>query len=408
MTTGWGSLAVGAGFGYAALDTAATTEDITGDVVNIHTDAGRDSPFDPFPMGTCDIVLDNTSRKYDPANAAGPYFGELKAFRQIVVKANDSTSTPNNLFTGFICPPPDGYAFDYPEDRDATVTLHCVDAFVFLDAAKFLGLSLPSDLSGNCIVDVLFSAGWPLTWIDIDGGQTLLDAVTWSGSALEYIRLAEQSEFGAFYIDPSNGFATFDDRHAVLKNSRMTTSQATFSDSGTDVDFDVVAWALGAEVRNHWRIGTSPDTAQEASDATSILDNGDQLYEALNLIMQNDPEAYARAEFGVKAYKDALYAPSVIQINPTDSNAALDQALRRRLRDRSHQTWTPPGGGAANAQDVFIERIVHDIPVRDTPNDWTTQFSLSSADRFGFADYTQFLKLDDASLGKLDAARLAY
>lgn len=410
MTTGLGSLTVKIGFGYGALDTAAVLTDVSADVLHVTTSSGRPSPFQPFAPATAEILLDNLARHYDAAYAAGPHYGALRPLLQVQIAANDSGSTNRKLYTGFILPPPDGYSYDYPDGRDATTTIRCADGLTILEAFQLLTLDTPAygaELTGPRVTRVLDAAGWPAAWRTIAAGQVLLQDTAYGQSAAEHLRRVAATEVGALYLDAA-GLATFDDRHTVLTAARMTTPQATFSDTGSNVDMRVIGWDFGGELRNHWQIAREGGPTQETSDATSIAANGDQQFTDLALLMQNDPDAEAIAEWGTKAWKDALFAPKVIEIEATDDPTALDQALQRKLRDRVTVTWTPPGGGAQNSSDAFIERITHDIPVRDNPGFWTTRFGLSSANRYSFTNAAQYLKLNDASLGKLDTAHLAF
>jgi len=49
--------------------------DITPFVRSVRTDAGRSSEFSKFSPRTCDVVLDNNDRRFDPLYADGPYIG---------------------------------------------------------------------------------------------------------------------------------------------------------------------------------------------------------------------------------------------------------------------------------------------------------------------------------------------
>jgi hypothetical protein len=122
--------------------------------------------------------------------------------------------------------------------------------------------------------------------------------------------------------------------------------------------------------------------------------------------MQNLPDAFARADFLVAAYKTPIYSPSLIEIDPlVDGNPAIDAACLTELRDRAATTFHPPGGGSADSADVFIEQIVHRIVAQPAPT-WRTQFRLSAAGRFGFTNSADYIILNTGP--GLNTGKLAY
>lgn len=280
------------------------------------------------------------------------------------------------------------------------------------------------DLTGTRIRRVLAMLGIPAVWQDIDDGLTLLQATTFTGvgTALEYINQIVETEGGTFYVT-RDGTLTFDDRHAEFRETRQTTSQATYSDTGTNVDYDHIGYDHDTEVWNRAVIGVQgvqiaaefvradgtivvirPTTTYEWADVDSIEANTEQTYERSGLLFQNDPDAFARAQWIVQQYKDPASAPVELTIKATDDDTMLDEALLRELRDRVTVTFLPPRGGTAITKQVHIEQIRHEIPVEAAPNEWTTSYVLSLADRAG-VDADDWLELDHATKGLLDGTR---
>ena len=62
-----------------------TWVDVTGDVRAVNIERGRQSELDAIRPGEASIVLDNRDRSYDPANAAGAYYGDLGRGRPVRV-----------------------------------------------------------------------------------------------------------------------------------------------------------------------------------------------------------------------------------------------------------------------------------------------------------------------------------
>lgn len=99
----------------------------------ISTNRGRSVETDDFQAGTCDLVLSNALRTFDPDYTSGPYYGKLLPLRRVRVLANYAGTT-YPLFNGFT---PDEWPQEYDgSNHDSTVTLRCVDGFFVLNQAE--------------------------------------------------------------------------------------------------------------------------------------------------------------------------------------------------------------------------------------------------------------------------------
>ena len=73
--------------GYSTLGEAATWSDVSSDVRGFSITRGKSRELDEFNSGIATVSLDNTQRTYDPNNASGAYYGQIKVGRWIRIKA---------------------------------------------------------------------------------------------------------------------------------------------------------------------------------------------------------------------------------------------------------------------------------------------------------------------------------
>lgn len=109
-----------------------TWTDVTSSVRDVSTSRGRSSELDTYSAGSCQIILDNRTRLFDPENTAGTYYGKLTPLRPIRIRVTPAGGTIRSIFFGFIDQWPQAYS--YP--RDATVTVTATDAFKVLNQYK--------------------------------------------------------------------------------------------------------------------------------------------------------------------------------------------------------------------------------------------------------------------------------
>lgn len=134
-----------------------TWVDVSSYVREITTRRGRSDPFQDFGSGSATIILDNRDRRFDPLNAAGPYYGQLTPRKQIRVRAV-TTSSPlvtQDVFRGYVS----GWPVTITEAGfDSTVTVECFDALGLLAMEE-----IPDDLADNYIRSLSPRHYWPLT-----------------------------------------------------------------------------------------------------------------------------------------------------------------------------------------------------------------------------------------------------
>lgn len=399
MTTGFASIAVQIDLGTSPFAAAGTWTTLT-NVQKISYRSGKSAELARYDPSTCDITLLNNDRKYDPTNTASALYPNLVPLRKVRVIATDSGSTQWTLWQGLIRPR-DSITLNYaPGGTYSTATLHCVDYFVGIAGLNLASanVSRAAELAGARAAWALAAVGMDTSLFSCDTGITTMGAGVFDIDALEYLHRLAQQEGGAFYC--SRGVATFDDRFAPLTKTRMTTSQHTFASTTDYVD---IKKDYANRIYNDAQITAASGTMFEYQDSTSIIDYTGTTW-SLNAPELSDNEAAQRGIWVVKQYKDPVLTPTSISFKPRTSSTLSDQAIQRSLRDQITVTFTSPGTSTgAETYTCFIDRVDQDISV----DDWTVTYALSPL-RFGFAASSSFLKLDDATLGKLDTQELAF
>lgn len=224
-------------------------ENVSADVLGLRTPIswsyGRDTArsLAEIEPGSATLELDNISKIYSPDNASGALFGFLGPGKPVLIRSIHSAVT-RNLFWGFI----DDYNIDpFRESRSVTITV--IDALAKLAETMISTPLYEGITTGQAIGYALDAAGWPATQRDLDSGATTI-RYWWEDDkgVLDAIKDIVSSEGGPAiaYVDPVTANFTFRDRHHRFLDTTSITSQATFSDTGSEPLFcDPVDYNIG-------------------------------------------------------------------------------------------------------------------------------------------------------------------
>lgn len=358
-----------------------------------------------YEAGTLTAQLNNTDRRFDPTNLAGPYVAggvtQVTPMRIIQVRAAWA-GTGYSVWRGFA----DSWLPGYIKgDAYSSVALTATDGFKVLGAYNRppVAAAGTGELTGARVSRILDSAAWPVPDRVIDTGQTTFQSTTLEGDALAELQLVSDTEIGEVYLD-SAGRVTFRDRWAVLTETRSNTSQATFGDDipgGELPYFEIEPSYDDEQMVNLARITRVGGTEQLAQDATSQQNYLTHAYERSDLLMQSDSVAADHANGIVYLSKDPEYRFEALTINPlTDPDDLFPQVLGREIGDRITVRRRPPGGGATIEREVLIRGINHDVDFRQ--GTWMTTWQLQAASK------ASFFVLNHATLGKLNNNALAF
>ena len=164
------TLKVEISFAYNPVEPYPTWTDVSAYVRSGHVTRGRSNELTAFSAGTCEIVLDNRDRRFDPTNLTGPYVDAggnsmVLPRNQIRVKATyNAIEYP--IFQGFVAAWPQERDIS---NRDAVATVQCVDGLAYL-AATDLGPDCYSSYLNTLSPQAIFPLGDDgATQIDIQG-----------------------------------------------------------------------------------------------------------------------------------------------------------------------------------------------------------------------------------------------
>jgi hypothetical protein len=294
----------------------------------------------------------------------------------------------------------DSWDIGYQSSRYSEVTLNATDAFKVLQAYNRIavGSAGAGEDAGARVARILDSVAWQSSDRSIATGDTVLQATTLEGVALDELQLVGESELGELYVD-GGGRVVFRNRHGILTDTRSNTSQATFGGSGGLPYQDVTLAYDDTTLVNLAQVTREGGTTQTASDATSIAAYLTHTSTQDGLLMQDDPTALSYAQFIVFIAKDPELRFTQMVVKPQRDPANLwPQVLGRQIGDRITVKLDPPGGGDTISRDVFIRGIEHAAG----PGSWQTTWTLQSATKYaGFV-------LNNSTLGRLNFNALSY
>jgi len=371
-------------------------------------------PLRVYQAGTGSMVLDNTTGRFDPDNPNGAYVtGGVSGIRPMIPLRVRAVYGPNEykVFSGFA----DSWQ-ETPVDYDAgwsEVTVSGSDGFkilagITLPATAALGAREPT---GTRIGRILSNAGWYTDHRRIDGGNSVVQATTYGDTALNLMQLTADSEIGELYIDGA-GNVVFRERLAAVSDTRSTTPQAVFGDLPGTVDPEGTELACAAigrahddtEMANDIQVTRAGGTLQEEQNAASIRKYMfPRSYARSDIILTTDADADGYAQWVLYVSLATEDRFDSITIDPVADPANLfPQVLGREIGDRIMVYRRPQNSGTVIGKPCFVRGITHTVDV--TAGTWSTTWDLQNATR-----YSNFLVLDDTTLGKLSAGnKMAY
>jgi len=316
------------------------------DLRSISIRQGQADELSPPAPGTATIVLDNATGAYDWINGASLELG-VPVMIQVSWAGVDY-----GWFRGTVDDLTMDVAFDV-----STVTVSCVDALETLGRAKLdtIGSQFDNDLTGTRVGRILDEADWPDSLRSIDAGLERMQATTFGDFGLALLVEATNTEFGVLFVD-GDGKVNFFDRLHVYTAARSLAVQATFSDSGTDVDMtDLSVNRDRGTVFTQASITRDGGTEQVYTDATAVTAYGIRTFSgSAGTKLRGDTDAADLASWIVGRYKTPKDEIGSIQIDATtqDMWATL---LPLKLYDRI--AVTRDYGPASLSLELLIQGI---------------------------------------------------
>lgn len=361
--------------------------DVSQFVRSVSVRRGKSRQLDKYTAGVATIEFNNNNRTFDPENASSPYYGQIIPKRTVKVLTGGSA-----VFYGVV----DDWNLNYDLSGLSTAGADCVDGFTQLAQGALSAHTAVSQLTGarlNAVLD-RSEVAWPTSFRDIDTGSELLqaDVVSDGTNALEYLQLVNSSEPGSIFIGKDGSFV-FKDR-AVAP---VSAGQVTFADDGSGIKFSDVNVVYGTELLyNYVQIERANGGTAIAQDADSISTYGQQALIQSGLLLNDDSDAEALADYLVGIYSEPEYRfeTLAVQLEALTSAEQID-VLGLEINDVCRIKFTPNQVGSQIDKYAVVIKIEHDMQ----PFQHRVVFG------FETLDYAS-LVLDDLEFGILDINQL--
>lgn len=234
-----------------------------------------------------------------------------------------------------------------------------------------------AELTGARVAWILDAAGWPAADRNIDAGTSTLQGADLGSTALAALQEVEQTEFGALFVT-ADGEVRFISRTSLL-SAPYTTSQATFGDSGAELEYGDIEFEYDDKlIYNEAQVSRLDGTIQIASDSASQTKYLRRTKVISGLLQQSDSVSIDAANWIVAHYKDPILRVTGMRLEPSAGNESthFPQVLGRELMDRVTIVRRPQNLGAAISQPALIQGITHTV----TGLEWVTHWDLSPAE----------------------------
>jgi hypothetical protein len=355
---------------------------------------GRSRETDQYQAGQATVILRNETRRFDPTNAAGPYYPQPLPRASLTIAVAGAL-----IFTGYVEDIQPGYIIP----NISTVTLTALDGFNILATSMLVGYNAVQEYSGQRIADTATQVSYPGA-VALDTGQSVLQASLQDQVfALGHMQTAAASENGLLYVDRS-GTLTFQDRLYVNQQAATyPNGQLTFTDTGAGPSSPKIPY-MGITMKSaitllfNWVTGTrTGGVAQIAQNAGSIASYFTRALSLPTLENLYDADVLGICQWIVYRYCNPEIRFDSLQVELSASSGA-NQAIFAAL-DIGSVVWvirTPPGGGAAIGQLSMVEHL-----------DWSGDASQPTCKlTLGLQDIgaSSYFTLNSGTLGKLNSA----
>lgn len=238
-------------------------------VVDFHSNRGRNgylsiSPdgdadgFEPVRVGTATLILDNTSRRYDPYNTSSDLYPNVQAGRYIRVRVAYGDGVDHVIHGRIKSITPND------NDGESTVSIEIEDGMRQLQNTD---TSIPIQSSVRIdegITQILEDINYPgIFGANIETSTDVMDYWWATKRAASELRDLAQAELGQFFV-AADGKATFYSRH----HTQGTMDSFTSSDFLKNIDVPMPAEVL----RNYIKVYARPRTLQAAGVLWTLQD----------------------------------------------------------------------------------------------------------------------------------------
>ena len=386
-------------FDSSPFDSSQSFTDISSFVRSFQFSRGRSDELSAFRAGTLTLNVSNADNRFNPSNTSSPYFDsansrtKIQPLKQIRIKAEYDSET-YTIFRGFLDVIPVKFI---AEGADSIVQFTAIDAFRLFQNQTFqsvgwrvgrvgftelgqttrLGYEDTQELSSARVSRILNAIGFPSSLRSIDTGVKNVISQAVTTNVLTGFRECELAENGQFFID-KEGKATFRNRAYKFTNTKATTVQATFDNSGSNLPYTDVALGFDDnEVINNYSWTRSGGTTQFIADSDSI-----QRFTAINssetTININDSDVASIIQQKLSETAIPIIRIDSLTINPRQNTSIWEQALGRDIGDRIKVNITNTDSSTFS-DELFIESITHNVNASSQTWSWVLTLSPASS-----------------------------
>lgn len=366
--------------------------DVSDYVSAVVTSRGRERDLDEYSTGTATIVLNDTTRRFDPSYGSSPYYGMLTPGRRVQI---GWMGVP--IFRGYI----DDLSNTYEAgNRMSRVTIECVDGLAILANQELdeIAPAYSGDLVGARISRVLdrTEVTFPATR-SIDTGNATLGATTLGDNALSYLQACNRAEAGYLFIS-ADGTFTFRNRLSTFNNLSSTVVLSDTRANG--VPYLTVTQRSASDVL-YTRVTGESETTSVVVTATSASTT-DYFVRTLalgTLFNLDDSQTQALVDFYLERFSSTEQRFQAAKFNMVAlTQAQVSVLVGLDLTDVVTVERSPLGIGSAIQRLSIVDGIQHRI----TEGSWETELT------FANADTRSLLVLNDTTYGVLGSNRLAF
>lgn len=366
-------------FGSDYTDTTPTWVDLSGFASGFETVIGREPAESSCDPGTARVQVDNTDGEFDPDNASGTYYGQIRPLRRFRIVVTVS-GTPYALFTGYT----DAWRRTWEGGADASTTeVTATDRFKLLARGKGITTSRVAEDASDRLVALFAALGiGSVDYLINTGASRALVATPYQDeNPLQALQDVERSDGGLFYV---NGSGVLEYQPVTFRQiggaTRARTSQATFgNDDDPDtipIEDDVSPAVDDDQMANRVLVTDGAGTVHVQED-TALQDSDGLLELDLGSTLLDPADAPDRAGDVLNLLKNPTPRYDRISVDLLTLTAAQQATvLGLTLSDRVTVAIIPPGQTAGTARDQWIEKIEHDVVMGES---WVVTFALSSA-----------------------------
>lgn len=400
------NLVVEIGFDSDPFDETQSYTDISQYVRQFSIKRGRINELAQFVAGSATVLLSNTDNRFNPTQTTHYYDSstgrsKIQPYKVLRISAVHNSVT-YRLFYGYLTNIPVKFV---AEGADSTTTFVAVDLMKLLqqetlESRSWLagksgfsnagqttraGYVDTQELSSARATRILQQAGLAPSQVSASTGSYQVQQQAVTENMMNALRAVEKAEGGQFFM-AGNGNGIFRDRTYPYTNTKATTVQATFSNTGSDLPYQDVEVSLDdQEIINIYNWTRTGGTEQEVADADSIfrysaIANTDTtINTADDVVLSLIQEKLARTS------QPNLRIDRVV-IKPRQNTSIWEHALGREIGDRI-KIKIQNVDGSTIEDELFVESINHNV--NGYNQDWTWTMTLSpsgsSAWILGFA-----------------------